>query len=150
MPASPNHHKDHVCMALKSSINIDSPTMLWHYRLEHPNFMYLKKWFPSLFNEKAKTFQCEICQLSKHTHASYSSLPYKSSHPFFIIHSDIWGPSRIHNIISSKWFVTFIDNHTRLSGVFLMKEKSEVRQNLWVLSQHDYYSFSSKNSNPQN
>ena len=49
------------CMALNSSINSDSLVMLWHYRLGHPTFMYLKKLFPSLFNEKAKTFQCEIC-----------------------------------------------------------------------------------------
>lgn len=48
--------------------NNDSAIMLWHYRLGHPNFVYLEKLFPTLFNNKSpKNFQCEVCQLSKHT-----------------------------------------------------------------------------------
>ena len=43
-----------------------------------------------------------------------------------MIHSDVWGPSRIKNISGDRWFVSFIDDHTRLTWVFLMKEKSEV------------------------
>jgi len=38
------------------------------------------------------------------------------------------GPSKINNITGSRWFVTFIDDHTRTTWVFLMKEKSEVGQ----------------------
>lgn len=35
--------------------NKNSAIMLWHYRLGHPNFMYLQKLFPSLFiNKNAK------------------------------------------------------------------------------------------------
>ena len=45
-----------------------------------------------------------------------------------MIHSDIWGPSRIKNVTGTRWFVSFIDDHTRLTWVFLMKEKSETGQ----------------------
>jgi len=45
-----------------------------------------------------------------------------------MIHSDIWGPSRVNNISGSRWFVTFIDDHTRLTWLFLMKEKSDIGQ----------------------
>ena len=101
--------------------------MLEHYRLGHPNFSYLEKLYPSLFiNKNSKSFQCEICQLAKHTRSSYSNHEYKSSHPFSMIHSDIWGPTRIKNITGSKWFVSFVDDHTRTTWVFLMKDKSEV------------------------
>ncbi|KAL5851107.1 hypothetical protein ACOSQ3_006225 [Xanthoceras sorbifolium] len=103
--------------ALQVMSNSDSEIMLYHYRLGHPNFMYLEKLFPSLFKNKSfKNFQCEICHLSKHI---------RNSHPFSMIHSDIWGPSRIKNITGAKWFISFIDDHTRISWVFLMKEKSE-------------------------
>ena len=34
--------------------------------------------------------------------------------------------SRVHNITGSRWFVTFIDDHTRVTWVFQMKKKSEV------------------------
>ena len=104
--------------------------MLWHYRLGHPNFMYLGKLFPSLFmNKNPNNFSSEICQYSKHTGNSYSSVTYKPSHPFSLIHSDVWGPSRIKkNITGKRWFVSFIDDHTRLTWIFLMKEKSEMGQ----------------------
>ena len=36
-------------------------------------------------------------------------------------------PSRIPNRTHKKWFVTFIDNHTRICWVYLLKDKSEVR-----------------------
>ncbi|RVW59644.1 Retrovirus-related Pol polyprotein from transposon RE1 [Vitis vinifera] len=34
----------------------------------------------------------------------------------------------INNITGSRWFVTFVDDHTRVTWVFLMKKKSEVRE----------------------
>ena len=43
-----------------------------------------------------------------------------------MIHSDLWGPSRIPNRTHTKWFVTFIDDHTRVCRVYLLKEKSDV------------------------
>ena len=39
-----------------SSQNNDSAIRLWHYRLGHPNVMYLKHLFPSLFNKNPKSF----------------------------------------------------------------------------------------------
>ncbi|RVW98281.1 hypothetical protein CK203_034262 [Vitis vinifera] len=33
-----------------------------------------------------------------------------------------------HYRLGSRWFVTFVDNHTRVTWVFLMKKKSEVRE----------------------
>ena len=100
--------------------------MLCHYRLGYPNFVHLQKLFPSLFiNKNPKLFQC-VCQFSKHSHTTYHMWPYNSSHPFSLIHSDIWGPSRIKNINGTRWFVLFVDDHTCLNWLFLMKEKSEV------------------------
>ena len=103
---------------LVATSNNDSVIMLWHYRLDHPSFLYHEKLFPSLFNNKSpKFFQCEICQLSKHVRNSYPTQSYKLSHPFSMIHSDVWGPSRINNITGSRWFVSFVDNHTRITWI---------------------------------
>ncbi|XP_062095144.1 protein FAR1-RELATED SEQUENCE 11 isoform X2 [Humulus lupulus] len=98
----------------------------WHYRLGHPSFSYLKYLFPKLFqNKDLSLLKCEICQFAKHTRAVFCSVPYKSTRPFNFIHSDIWGPSRITNTTNTKWFITFIDDHTRVSWVFLLKSKSD-------------------------
>lgn len=100
--------------------------MRWHYRLGHPSFSYLKYLFPKLFrNKHLSLFKCEICQLAKHTRAIFHPVSYKSTQPFTLIHSDIWGPSRIINTTNTRWFITFIDDHTRVSWVFLLKQKSD-------------------------
>ena len=115
---------------LSSSISSNSARdqiMLWHLRLGHPSFPYLKYLFPDLFkNVDCTTFQCESCFLSKSHRISYKALTYRASKPFYLIHSDVWGPSKINTLTGKKWFVTFIDDHTRLCWVYLMREKSEV------------------------
>lgn len=76
-------------------IHEDEEIMLWHYRLGHPNFLYLKHLFPDLFkNKNPNLFSCEICQFAKHHRSSYSPKDYKQSRPFTLIHSDVWGPCR--------------------------------------------------------
>ena len=81
---------------LSSSISSNSARdqiMLWHLRLGHPSFPYLKYLFPDLFkNVDCTTFQCESCFLSKSHRVSYKALTYRASKPFYLIHSDVWGP----------------------------------------------------------
>lgn len=116
--------------------------MLWHYHIWHPNFMYLERILLSLFNKNSNLFKCEVCESAKHTKSHYDIQPYKSSyHFFFFIHSDVWGGSWVNNVTRTKWFVTFIDDHTRITWVLLVKEKSEVRkifENLHKLFQNQY------------
>ncbi|RVX07367.1 Retrovirus-related Pol polyprotein from transposon TNT 1-94 [Vitis vinifera] len=57
------------------------------------------------------SYHCEICQFSKHTRTVYPQIPYKPSTVFSLVHSDVWGPSRIKNISGTRWFVTFVDDH---------------------------------------
>ena len=64
--------------------------------------------------------------LAKHHRASYPSKSYQPSKPFHLIHSDIWGPSRIPTLSGKRWFITFIDDHTHLTWVYLLREKGEI------------------------
>lgn len=43
-----------------------------------------------------------------------------------LIHSDVWGPSKVTTLGGSRWFVTFIDDCTRMTWLCLMKSKTEV------------------------
>ena len=52
-------------------------------------------------------------------------IKFFSSH-FFLIHSDIWGPSTIPNTSGSRWFVPNIDDCTRVYWIYLLKNKSDV------------------------
>ena len=42
------------------------------------------------------------------------------------IHSDVWGPSPIQTIDKQEYYVSFTDDFTRWTTIFLMKKKSEV------------------------
>ena len=93
------------------SDSVSNQILLWHNRLGHPNFSYLQKLFLTLFKNKViNSFRYETCQFAKHTKVPYPIQSYKPSKPFSLIHNDIWGPSRVNNIISAKWFITFIDD----------------------------------------
>ncbi|KAL5804478.1 hypothetical protein ACOSQ3_031278 [Xanthoceras sorbifolium] len=106
----------------------ESNIFLWHRRLGHCSFGYLKFLFPSLFKTIGHdNLQCETCVLSKHHRTVFPpSNGNKRSMPFSLIHSDVWGPSNIVSISGMRWFVTFIDDCTRMTWIFLLKNKSDV------------------------
>ncbi|WJZ97408.1 hypothetical protein VitviT2T_016013 [Vitis vinifera] len=104
-----------------------SEIWLWHRRLGHASFGYLKKLFPSLFAKSdISGFRCDICELAKSHHVSFPLILNKSPFPFMVIHSDVWGPSKVSTLSGSRWFVTFIDDCTRMTWLCLMKTKDEV------------------------
>ena len=73
-----------------------SEIWLWHQRLGHASFGYFKKLFPSLFAKSNMSgFRCDICELVKSHRASFPSILNKSPFPFKVIHSDVWGPSKV-------------------------------------------------------
>ncbi|XP_040949746.1 protein root UVB sensitive 6 isoform X1 [Gossypium hirsutum] len=101
---------------------------LYHLRLGHPSFRVLKIMFPSLFKGlTVEQFHCDICELAKHKRTSFPVSNKRTSTPFTLVHSDVLGPSTISNISGARWFVSFIDDCTRVSWIFLLKQKSDVR-----------------------
>jgi hypothetical protein len=50
----------------------------------------------------------------------------KSNAHFELIHSDVWGPSSIDLYNNFKYFITFIDDFSRATWLFLLKSKVEV------------------------
>ena len=47
-----------------------------------------------------------------------------------LIHSDVCGPMPVESLAGSKYFVTFIDDSSRFTVVYFMKDKSEVFKKL--------------------
>jgi hypothetical protein len=100
---------------------------LWHRRLGHPSFGYLRHLFPNLFsNIETSEFNCHTCILAKSHRATYPLSMNKSDTPFALIHSDVWGPSPISIVSGVRWFVIFVDDCTRMTWLYLLKRKDEV------------------------
>ncbi|KAA0050650.1 Cysteine-rich RLK (receptor-like protein kinase) 8 [Cucumis melo var. makuwa] len=72
------------------------------------------------------SLSCDVCIRAKQHRVSFPSQPYKPTQPFTLIHSDVWGPSKVTTSSKKRWFVTFIDDHTRLTWVYFITDKSEV------------------------
>ncbi len=102
---------------------------LWHQRLGHTTKL---KELKNLVNgvdlpaEKEVPF-CEACvegKLSRKPHKPVGKI--RSKRKLQLVHSDVCGPMQTESIGGSKYFVTFIDDYSRCSKVYFMKQKSEV------------------------
>ena len=114
-------------LSASSSTNRISRIWMWHKRLGHPSFGYLKKLYPSLFSGyEDKKFDCETCIRAKSHRVSFPSSLNKSTKPFDLVHSDVWGPSPVNSSVGNRWFVLFIDNCTRMTWLYVLKTKGEV------------------------
>ena len=101
-----------------------SPDLL-HYRLGHPSLSKLKKLVPSL--SSLSMFNCESCQRGKHARHSFSRWVHnKAEAPFSLVHSDVWGPSRVNSTLGLSFLVTFIADFSRCTWLFLMKSRSKL------------------------
>ena len=73
------------------------------------------------------SLECESCQLEKHTHILFPKrLDSRTKSPFKLVHSDVWGPSRTASTLGFQYFVTFIDDFSHCSWLFLIKSRVEL------------------------
>ena len=50
----------------------------------------------------------------------------RTKSPFEFVHTDVWGPSRSTSTLGFRYFVTFIDDCSRCTWLFLMKTRVEL------------------------
>jgi hypothetical protein len=70
--------------------------------------------------------KCPTCIVAKSHCTSYLPSLNKSIAPFALGHSDVWGPSPISIVSGVRWFVIFVDDCTRMTWFYLMKNKDKV------------------------
>lgn len=98
-----------------SAISLSSSYFdLWHYRLGHVSDSRISV----LHNLDSSitcspSFQCTTCPLAKQRHLSFNKSTSIASHPFDLIHSDIWGPFSIPTSSGHRYFLTIVDDCTR-------------------------------------
>ena len=101
-----------------------SPTLL-HNRFGHPSLSKFQKMVPHFSH--LSSLDCESCQLGKQSRTSFPKrVNNRAASPFAVVHSDIWGPSRVVSVLGHQYFVTFIDDYSRCTWLYLMKSRSEL------------------------
>jgi hypothetical protein len=87
------------------------------------SFDTMSKIFPEeMKNVDKGKLVCDACEYGKHTRTSYVSRGLRSTSPFVLIHSDVW-MSPVVSISGMKYFVTFTDCYSRMTWIYLMKQK---------------------------
>ena len=73
------------------------------------------------------SIECESCQLVKHTRVPFPKcLDHRTKSHLKLVHTDVWGPSRTESTLGFRYFVTFIDDYSHCTWVFLMKTRAEL------------------------
>ncbi|KAL0556854.1 hypothetical protein IC582_005371 [Cucumis melo] len=128
-----------VCLGLvycHPTLALLNKTVCCEFLTEPPKFYIYAIFISPPFSKlDVSSLSCDVCIRAKQHRVSFPSQPYKPTQPFTLIHSDIWGPSKVTTSLGKWWFVTFINDHTRLTWVYLITDKSEVSS----ISQNFYH-----------
>jgi len=68
---------------------------------------------------------CDVCFRAKQTRMSFPLSNNKAKNCFDLIHCVIWGAYRVKSLSGVHYFLTIVDDTSRGTWVFFMKEKSE-------------------------
>ena len=113
---------------LKTVIKNDS--WLWHLRYGHLGFSGLKllsktKMVDGLPEISVPENLCEACVKGKQHRQSFPvGKSWRARRPLEIVHTDIAGPFDIASLGGSRYYLTFIDDFSRKSWVYILKEKA--------------------------
>lgn len=120
--------KSHVANATEST----SKEKLWHRRYGHLGEQNLQRIAKNKlvdefdFNVSKSIGFCESCVNGKHHRSSFPKSKSKTSEPLEIVHFDVCGKMREKSLGGGEYFLTFTDDLTRYSWVYILKSKAEV------------------------
>ena len=70
---------------------------------------------------------CEGCALGKqHREAFPKEKTWRAQAPLELVHTDVCGPMTTLPHAGNVYFITFIDDYSRMTWVYFMRQKSEV------------------------
>ncbi|GJT59331.1 zinc finger, CCHC-type containing protein [Tanacetum coccineum] len=107
----------------------DDSYLLWHCRLGHISKKRIEKLqHDGLLNsiDIESLGKCVSCLSGKMARKSYSHQVERAKDLIGLIYTDVCGPFRIVSRQGASYFVTFTDDFSRYSYVYLLKHKHEV------------------------
>ena len=103
----------------------------WHMRFDHLNFGALKslgeeKMVKEMSSINHPNQLCEACLLDKHSRRSFpKEATTRATKPLQLVHTDVCGPINPSSFGKNKYFLLFIDDYSRKTWVYFLKQKSE-------------------------
>jgi len=117
-------------MCYKASVK-DDESELWHKRYGHLNYRSLcllktRNMVIGELNVKIPEKSCSICLVGKHSRLTFKSgLKMRVKHVLNVVHSDTRGPIKVPTYSGNRYFITFVDEYSRMLWLYLIKLKSD-------------------------
>ena len=114
-----------------ANTTVKASSSTWHSRLGHPHSKILQTVLQSLpttivdSSSSSHSF-CKHCVLGKMSQLPFAISCIHATEPLQLVHSDVWGPTPITSINGSKYYVSFIDDFSKYTWFFPLKNKSQV------------------------
>jgi histone deacetylase 1/2 len=104
---------------------------VWHHRLGHASShvveQILSRHKLSFVKDSRNNSICDSCQKGKSHQLPYPKSSSVSLRPFELVFSDVWGPAPT-SVGRHNYYVSFIDDYSKFTWIYLLKQKSEVFQ----------------------
>jgi transposase InsO family protein len=122
----------------KCCLGKEDESWLWNRRMGHMHFDNLVKVnkresvreMPQIM--KPTNTLCKHCQQGKQTKTRFKSKEYSTTRPLEIVHTDLVGPTTTKGLKGEKYFMLLVDDYTRMTAVFFLKNKSEAFENFKI------------------
>ena len=106
-------------------------TMFWHQRLEHISekglfAMHSKGMVEGLPDCSSEFDLCEHCIYGKQNCVRFPSISTRAKGILELVHSDVFGPMSVPSLGVSWYYVSFIDDFSRMTWIYFLKKKLEV------------------------
>jgi hypothetical protein len=110
--------------------SLEEGAILWHERLGHLNMASLKELDAMVDGMNLKEVSlhriCEGCVKCKHQRTSFpKDRATRASQLLEIVHTNVCGPMRTTSHGEAPYFLTFVDNFSRKTHVYLLKAKGK-------------------------
>lgn len=118
-----------VCSGELNAIEEKTSPNLWHRRLGHVSEKGIKLLAGKSLIPADVTISldpCDHCLAGKQHRVSFPRTSTRKKVKLELVYSDVCGPIEVESLGGNKYFVTFIDDATRRTWVYMMKHKSEV------------------------
>jgi len=116
------------------SFNVElSDTWLWHKRFGHYNLsslVYMQSKGMVLEVPKIDMCRdvCESCQFGKmHRRSFPKGSLWRAKEKLELVHTDLCGPMRTASLSGNKYFVLFVDDLTRMTWVYFLSSKLNIK-----------------------
>jgi transposase InsO family protein len=122
----------------KCCLENEDESWLWHRRMGHMYFDNLVKVSKrDLVREmpqitKPTNTLCKHCQQGKQTKTNFKSKEYSTTKPLKIVHTDLVGPTTTKGLKCERYFMLLVDDYTRMTAIFFLKNKSEAFENFKI------------------